>query len=63
MLAAMIIVWSCAQLRERREITGANLTVLTYNDNWGMPSPDIALRLIEEANADIVSLQQTTPEW
>lgn len=37
--------------------------MLTYNVNWGAPAPDLAVYAIRESEADIVCLQETTPEW
>ena len=37
--------------------------VLTYNVNWGMPGPAEALAAIRLADADVVMLQETTPNW
>jgi endonuclease/exonuclease/phosphatase family metal-dependent hydrolase len=37
--------------------------VLTYNVNWGGPGADLAADVIRRSGADIVCLQETTPEW
>jgi len=46
---------------------GANaapaFSVLTYNVNFAAPRPDLAVRAIKDADADVVCLQETTPEW
>lgn len=39
------------------------LTLMTYNVNWGNPSPKTSLDAIEKANADVVLLQEITSEW
>jgi endonuclease/exonuclease/phosphatase family metal-dependent hydrolase len=39
------------------------LRVLTYNVNWAAPGADLAVKLIRESAAEIVCLQETTPEW
>ena len=43
--------------------TGPTLSVLTYNVNFGMPGAEQAVAAIAEADADVVCLQETTPEW
>jgi len=42
---------------------GPQLRVLTYNVNWGAPRPDLAVEIIRKSDADVVCLQETTPEW
>ena len=42
---------------------GPTVRVLTYNVNWGGARPDLAVAAIREADADVVCLQETTPEW
>lgn len=37
--------------------------MVTYNVNFGLAGDDAALRLIEDADADAVFLQETTPGW
>ena len=37
--------------------------VLTYNVNYGNPRPDIAAEIIHRSGAEIVCLQETTPQW
>jgi endonuclease/exonuclease/phosphatase family metal-dependent hydrolase len=43
--------------------TRPSFTVVTYNVNFGMPSAEEAVRALAEIDADIVCLQETTPEW
>ncbi len=53
----------CASPRAMREPAGPSVSVLTWNLNWGMPAPDAAVEAIREADADVVCLQEVTPEW
>src|SRR5688572_2704906 len=53
----------CAGRRSPEPMTGAHLSVLTYNVNFGGPRPDLAVQAIAEANADVVCLQETNPAW
>ncbi len=39
------------------------LRVMTYNVNFGAPAREAAVDAIAEASADVVCLQETTPEW
>jgi endonuclease/exonuclease/phosphatase family metal-dependent hydrolase len=41
----------------------ANVRILTYNLNWGAARPDLAAEIIRRSGADIVCLQETTPQW
>src|SRR5688500_2289854 len=40
-----------------------DFSVLTYNVNFAAPRPDLAVRAVADAGADIVCLQETTPQW
>ena len=64
-LAAVIVcalVWGCASARPVAD-AAPDFSVLTYNVNFAAPRPDLAVRAIAEADADVVCLQETTPEW
>ena len=39
------------------------LTLMTYNVNWGNPDPKTSLDAIDQANPDVVLLQEITSEW
>jgi endonuclease/exonuclease/phosphatase family metal-dependent hydrolase len=55
---------SCCYTRRPEKPTGPRIfSVLTYNINWGSPRPNLAVKVILEADADVVCLQETTPEW
>lgn len=53
----------CRSVRPPENASGPHFTVLTYNVNWGGPRPDLAVEAIRKSGADIVCLQETTPEW
>jgi endonuclease/exonuclease/phosphatase family metal-dependent hydrolase len=40
-----------------------HIRVLTYNVNWGGARPDLAVEIIRRSGAEIVCLQETTPQW
>jgi endonuclease/exonuclease/phosphatase family metal-dependent hydrolase len=40
-----------------------HLSLLTYNINWGGPGSASTAEIIKTSGADIVCLQETTPEW
>ena len=42
---------------------GPHFSVMTYNVNYGMAAPNLAVRAIRQTDADIVFLQETTPAW
>jgi endonuclease/exonuclease/phosphatase (EEP) superfamily protein YafD len=60
---ALILATGCRSLRPP-EIAGApHFRLMTYNVNWGGPSPQLAVELIRREKPDIVCLQETTSEW
>jgi endonuclease/exonuclease/phosphatase family metal-dependent hydrolase len=62
-LIVLPLLLGCRSVRQAEPPAGAHFRVLTYNVNWGVPDPDTAIELIRHSNADIVCLQETTPEW
>jgi endonuclease/exonuclease/phosphatase family metal-dependent hydrolase len=63
LLACVLFFTGCAARRTATLPTGPSFRVLTYNINWGAPRPDLAAEIIRRSQADIVCLQETTPEW
>ena len=63
LLIVFLAVVGCRSVRQPEAPNGPHFTLLTYNVNWGAPRPDLAVRAILESKADIVCLQETTPEW
>lgn len=53
----------CRSVRPAETVSSPHFKVLTYNVNWGGPRPDLAAQIIKNSGADIVCLQETTPEW
>ena len=53
----------CAGTRPFEKPQGPHIRVLTYNVNYGGPAPRSGLEAIQEAKADIICLQETTPDW
>lgn len=49
------------ELEERSE--AIELSVLSYNVNFGLAGDSSGIAAIVDANADVVLLQETTPEW
>jgi len=60
-LAGLLV--GCHSVRRVEVPTGPHFRVLTYNVNWGMPRADLAAEIIRKSGAEIVCLQETTPEW
>jgi endonuclease/exonuclease/phosphatase family metal-dependent hydrolase len=61
LLAAMLC--GCRATRTAQVPSAPSLRVLTYNVNWGGARPDLAVDVIRRSGAEIVCLQETTPEW
>src|SRR5262245_51385184 len=63
LLALAFAQIGCRSTRHAETPTGPQFQILTYNVNWGGPRPDLAAEIIRQSGADIVCLQETTPEW
>ena len=66
LLALTLVVGAlcgCRATRVAQIPAGPHLRVLTYNVNWGGYRADLALQAIRDSDADIVCLQETTPQW
>jgi endonuclease/exonuclease/phosphatase family metal-dependent hydrolase len=57
------MVCGCRAMRTAEQPTAPHIHVLTYNVNWGGARPDLATEIIRRSGADIVCLQETTPQW
>lgn len=53
----------CHSTRPAEAPAGPHFRILTYNINWGGPRPDLAAEIIRRSGAEIVCLQETSPEW
>ena len=62
-LLPLLLAAGCRSTRQPEEPVGPHVRVLSYNVNWGVPRPDLAVEIIRDSGADIVCLQETTPEW
>jgi endonuclease/exonuclease/phosphatase family metal-dependent hydrolase len=62
-LSSALLTAGCRSTRVAEAPAGPHFHVLTYNVNWGAPGPDLAAQIIRESGADIICLQETTPEW
>jgi endonuclease/exonuclease/phosphatase family metal-dependent hydrolase len=62
-LLAALLGAGCRSLREAEAPTGPRFRVLTYNVNWGARRPELALDFVRRSGAEVVCLQETTPEW
>jgi len=63
-LAVSCLLFSgCVPLRQPEEPTGPHFGILTYNVNFAQLGPGLAVKAIEQSNADIVCLQETTAAW
>ena len=58
-----VLLTGCCSTRKAETLSGPSLKLLTYNVNFGMPAPAEAVKIIRESGADIVCLQETTPQW
>lgn len=60
---ALVAALGCAAPRLPEAPTGPHFKVLSWNLNYGGPGAEQAPGLILEEDADIVCLQETTPDW
>lgn len=61
--AMAILLTACRATRQPEMPAGVHFSLLTYNVNWGGPAPDLAAEIIRQSGAEIVCLQETTPDW
>jgi endonuclease/exonuclease/phosphatase family metal-dependent hydrolase len=61
-LLALCLV-GCRSVRQPEALTGLTTKLLTYNVNWGGAGADQVAAIIRDSKAEIVCLQETTPEW
>jgi len=66
-LLVFSVTWlSCFKPSRQPQVPPAGMayiTVLTYNVNFGLGGDPEGLQAIEDIDADVVFLQETTPEW
>src|SRR5688572_19858244 len=64
---AALALAACAQpeirVPETPRAGEATLKVMTYNVNYGIAGDEDTLAAVEGQGADLVMLQETTPEW
>jgi len=65
LLLLLVALAGCAPKRQPRTPTGErpSLRVMTYNVNYGLAGDEATMDAIAEGQADVVLLQETTPEW
>jgi endonuclease/exonuclease/phosphatase (EEP) superfamily protein YafD len=69
LFASLALVVACCSCSARRtpepasHPPGPEVTVMTYNVNFGIPGDPETLAAIAGGGADLVFLQETTPEW
>jgi endonuclease/exonuclease/phosphatase family metal-dependent hydrolase len=63
LLFIMSVSLGCRSVRQPEALERADFKLLTYNVNWGGAGADEVARIIRESGAEIVCLQETTPEW
>jgi endonuclease/exonuclease/phosphatase family metal-dependent hydrolase len=57
------LVCGCRTTRTATVPAAPHVRVLTYNVNWGGARPDLAVNIIQRSGAEIICLQETTPQW
>src|SRR5687767_6731392 len=62
-LLFLLAVLGCRSTRPPETVSGPQVRVLTYNVNWGAPEAAVAAQIIHDSRADVVCLQETTPQW
>jgi endonuclease/exonuclease/phosphatase family metal-dependent hydrolase len=62
-LAAALLLSACARVREPEAPVGPSFRIATYNVNWSGYRADLTAKAIRECRADVVCLQETTPDW
>ena len=62
LLFASIFI-GCRSVRQPEPVQQSSFKVLSYNVNWGGVGADQVAQIIRNSDAEIVCLQETTPEW
>jgi endonuclease/exonuclease/phosphatase (EEP) superfamily protein YafD len=62
-LGAGALLCTCGRAPRAPDPGPADLTVMTYNVNFGLEGDPAALTAIRAGGADVVFLQETTPGW
>jgi len=63
LLLLTVLLVRCTSVRRPESPVPPSVRVLTYNVNVGGPQPDLTTDAIRGARADIICLQETSPEW
>lgn len=63
LVALLALAAGCRSVRQAEVPAGTRFQILTYNVNWGAPRPELTVEILKQSGADIVCLQETTPEW
>ncbi|HET7713311.1 MAG TPA: endonuclease/exonuclease/phosphatase family protein, partial [Patescibacteria group bacterium] len=63
LLLFVSMVIGCQSVRQPQPMHESTFKVLSYNVNWGGVGSDEVAEIIRESDAEIVCLQETTPEW
>ena len=53
----------CRSTRHAENLPESQFSVMTYNVNWGGPGAKETAEMIRRSSAEIVCLQETSPEW
>lgn len=62
-LLLVLLPTGCRSVRAPEQPAVPHFRVMTYNVNWGQPTPQLAVDIIRRERPDIICLQETTPQW
>lgn len=62
-IPVLALLTGCHSVRHAQTPPASHFKIVTYNVNWGAPGPELAVEVLRQSGADIICLQETTPEW
>ena len=62
-LIACFLLVGCRSARQVEELSANSFRLVSYNVNWGGAGAEGVAKIIRESEAEIVCLQETTPDW
>jgi endonuclease/exonuclease/phosphatase (EEP) superfamily protein YafD len=63
LLILSLMLLGCRSVRQPEPLQPSSFKVLSYNVNWGGAGAEEVVQIIRDSDAEIVCLQETTPEW
>src|SRR4051812_37475369 len=63
LLSTALFLTGCHSTRRAEIAPTPHFSIITYNVNWGGSGADEAAQILRQSGAEIVCLQETSPQW